>query len=337
MEFVFVLVALLLCSIVILVALVVLSAAACIFGASFSVVFRYGLWLLVLPPLFILYGWLIGRERCVVKEVEIVSPDIPAEFNGYRIVHISDLHLRSFRHRPYSLAKVVLKINECDPDAVMFTGDLVTSHPDEIAPLADMLGCIQTKDGVYSVMGNHDYCPYNRWESPAQQAEAVAAVREQERALGWTLLDNSNVTLRRGRGKISLIGVENISAMRQFSSRGDLGKAMKGADADFKILLSHDPTFWRQGVLGRTDIDLSLSGHTHNAQLKLFGWEPSRLMFKENSGLYSEQPQAGQRQHLYVNDGIGETMFPARIGVPAEVTLITLRGPVSDKRLGLPR
>lgn len=324
MEIVFILVALLICSLVVLVVVLAVSAMACVFGAPFGLVFRCGLWLLLLPPLCILYGWLIGRERCVVKEIEIASPEVPATFDGYRIVQISDLHLRSFRHRPESLERIVAKIEALHPDAVVFTGDLATSHPDEIAPLAEILRGISAPDGVYSVMGNHDYCPYNRWESASEQTAAIAGVRRWERELGWRLLDNENVKLRRGGSVVSLIGVENISAMPQFPSHGDLGRAMEGADSDFKILLSHDPTFWRQGVLGVTDIDLTLSGHTHNAQLKLLGWEPSRLFFKENSGLYSERTDVGV-QYLYVNDGLGETMFPARIGVPAEITLLTLR------------
>lgn len=324
MEAVFVLVALLFSSLVILLAVLLVSALACVFRASFAMVFRYGLWLLVLPPLCILYGWLIGRERCVVKEVEIASPELPAAFDGYRIVQISDLHLRSFQGRPRSLERMLSKIGELNPDVVMFSGDLVTSSPDEIAPLAEILCGISAPDGVYSVMGNHDYCPYNRWESASEQAAAIAGVRRWERELGWRLLDNENVKLCRCGSEISLIGVENISVMPQFPSRGDLGRALEGADTDFKILLSHDPTFWRQGVLGATGIDLTLSGHTHNAQLKLFGWEPSRLFFKENSGLYSERTDVGV-QYLYVNDGLGETMFPARIGVPAEITLLTLR------------
>lgn len=322
MEIIFVLAALLLSSIAILILLLLAAGLACIFGASFALVFRGGLWLLLLPPLCILYGWLAGRERFVVKETDIVSAEVPEGFDGFRMVQISDLHLRSFRGRRKSLERVVDKINAQRPDIVVFTGDIVTSHPDEIAPLAEILGRIASP--VYSVMGNHDYCPYNRWDSAEEQAEAVREVREWEARLGWTLLDDRNVTLERGGDEISLIGVQNISSMRQFASRGNLAKAMGGADADFKILLSHDPTFWRSGVLGATDIDLTLSGHTHNAQLKLLGWEPSRLMFRENSGLYREETASGL-QYLYVNDGLGETMFPARIGVPGEISVIRLR------------
>lgn len=322
MEIIFVLAALLISGIVILIILLLAAGLACIFGLSFALVFRRGLWLLLLPPLCILYGWLAGRERFVVKETDIVSAAVPEGFDGFRMVQISDLHLRSFSGRQKSLERVVDKINAQRPDIVVFTGDLVTSHPDEIAPLAEILGRIASP--VYSVMGNHDYCPYNRWDSAEEQAEAVREVREWEARLGWTLLDDRNVTLERGGDEISLIGVQNISSMRQFASRGNLAKAMGGADADFKILLSHDPTLWRSGVLGATDIGLTLSGHTHNAQLKLLGWEPSRLMFRENSGLYREETASGL-QYLYVNDGLGETMFPARIGVPGEISVICLR------------
>ena len=159
---------------------------------------------------------------------------------------------------------------------------------------------------------------------------AVAEVRRQEKALGWRLLDNGHLELvRSGAGEndtISVIGVENVSAMPRFESYGDLSGAMQGAGGEFKILLSHDPTYWRAGVLGRTDIDLTLSGHTHNAQFSFLGFEPSRLVFSENSGLYMEKVVSGI-QYLYINDGLGETIFPARIGVPPEITVITLRSP----------
>lgn len=166
--------------------------------------------------------------------------------------------------------------------------------------------------------------------SDSQQQAATDKVRESERRIGWNLLDNSNISLVRrspdGNSDdiLSVIGVENISAMKQFESHGDLKKAMSGAEGQFKILVSHDPTHWRVEVLGKTDIGLMLSGHTHNAQLRLLGLEPSRLVFKENSGLYTEDTVNG-RQYLYVNNGLGTGWFPARIGVKAEITVFTLR------------
>ncbi len=327
MEFIFGLTVLGFASLATVFLLLIVAGVAAAFGVSFGTVFLNGLWALAIPPAVILYGWLIGRNQVAVNHVEIVSEHVPASFDGYRIVHISDMHLRSFKSRGKALEKIVDRVNAENPDLIAFTGDLVTTHPLEISPHADVLGRFRAKDGVVSVMGNHDYCPYNDWSSEQEMLDAVDTVRVWERRLGWKLLDDTHIDIaRQGTEKvdtISVIGVENISAMRQFATHGDLQKAMEGTGGDFRILLSHDPTHWRAEVLGKTDIGLTLSGHTHNAQCRFFGLEPSRLVFRENSGLYSEKTAYG-RQYLYVNDGLGETMFPARIGVPSEITVITL-------------
>ena len=329
MEIIFVTVALLAVSAVILVILAAAAGISALAGASFHTVFVNGLWILLLPPLLILYGYVAGRNRVEVKHIRTVSEKIPESFDGYRIVQISDLHLRSFRDRPRVLSSIIDKVNAQDPDLIVFTGDLVTSHPDETAAFAGELRRLKARDGVLSVTGNHDYCPYNRWESERERAEAVERVREAEKEAGWNLLDNTHVDIVRTdsstglSGTVSVIGVENISAMPQFESHGDLDRAMEGARGAFKILLSHDPTHWRAAVLGRTDISLMLSGHTHNAQLRILGLEPGRLVFRENSGLYTARTDRGVQQ-LYVNDGLGTTLFPARIGVNAEITVFTL-------------
>lgn len=330
MEILFVAIALVFVSVIILLILLLVAGISSAFGAGFQTVFVNGLWVLLLPPVIVLAGYLFGRNSLAVNHIEVGSESVPPAFDGYRIVQISDMHLRSFRDRPEVLLKIIGRINAENPDLIVFSGDLVTTHPDEILPFVDMLGRLQAEDGVVSVMGNHDYCPYNKWESDTERMAAIDTVRCRERRLGWNLLDNAHIDLvrtdlsGRSRDTISVIGVENISAMKQFETHGDLGKAAEGAGGSFKILVSHDPTHWRAEVLGKTDIGLTLSGHTHNAQLRLFGLEPSRLVFKENSGLYTEETAFG-RQMLYVNDGLGTTLFPARIGVKAEITVFVLR------------
>ena len=330
MEILFVAIALVFVSVIILLILLLVAGISSAFGAGFQTVFVNGLWVLLLPPVIVLAGYLFGRNSLAVNHIEVGSESVPPAFDGYRIVQISDMHLRSFRDRPEVLLKIIGRINAENPDLIVFSGDLVTTHPDEILPFVDMLGRLQAEDGVVSVMGNHDYCPYNKWESDTERMAAIDTVRCRERRLGWNLLDNAHIDLvrtdlsGRSRDTISVIGVENISAMKQFETHGDLWKAAEGAGGSFKILVSHDPTHWRAEVLGKTDIGLTLSGHTHNAQLRLFGLEPSRLVFKENSGLYTEETAFG-RQMLYVNDGLGTTLFPARIGVKAEITVFVLR------------
>ena len=330
MEILFVAIALVFVSVIILLILLLVAGISSAFGAGFQTVFVNGLWVLLLPPVIVLAGYLFGRNSLAVNHIEVGSESVPPAFDGYRIVQISDMHLRSFRDRPEVLLKIIGRINAENPDLIVFSGDLVTTHPDEILPFMDMLGQLEAEDGVVSVMGNHDYCPYNKWESDTERMAAIDTVRCRERRLGWNLLDNAHIDLvrtdlsGRSRDTISVIGVENISAMKQFETHGDLGKAAEGAGGSFKILVSHDPTHWRAEVLGKTDIGLTLSGHTHNAQLRLLGLEPSRLVFKENSGLYTEETAFG-RQMLYVNDGLGTTLFPARIGVKAEITVFVLR------------
>ncbi len=216
------------------------------------------------------------------------------------------------------------KINALEPDLICFSGDLVTMASGENGPFKDILSSLMARDGVVSVMGNHDYCTYNPGKA-VDKGEEAAKVKAAEREMGWNLLDDTNVKIERGDRNISVIGVQNISASRQFQSYGSLEKAMTGADGEYKVLVSHDPTHWRQGVLGKKNIDLMLSGHTHAMQVSLFGWCPSRYMFREYRGLYSEATDFGT-QYIYVNPGLGETIFPLRIGVVPEITLLTLRG-----------
>ena len=313
-----------LAALIFLVIILLVSGICAICGiASFGFIFVRGLWSLLLIPAALLYGSLIERNIFRTKEVEIKSEKLPQEFDGYRIVQISDLHLRSFAHREKALQRCVEKINALNPDLICFTGDIVTMQSSEIEPLKDILSTLKARDGVLSILGNHDYCLYNpdRSVNPAEETDKVRAA---EAAMGWHLLDDECVNIGRGSAAISIVGVQNISASRQFQSFGNLQKALSAASGQYRILLSHDPTHWRLGVLGKEDIALMLSGHTHAMQFSLFGWCPSRYIFREYRGLYSGTTDFGA-QYLYVNPGLGETALPARIGVLPEITLLSLR------------
>ncbi|MCM1177511.1 MAG: metallophosphoesterase [Bacteroides sp.] len=321
-------------------------------GCSFRKVASTGLWLLILPPLFTIYGTFAERNIFRTVPVEIYSENIPESFDGYRIVHISDLHLSSFAGRKRQLEKAVQKINALKPDMIAMTGDLITFSPSEINGCDTILSRLSAADGVFSVLGNHDYCIYDRRSREKATPDIVRSVIAAEKAMGWNVLVNENVTIARGNGTISVIGVENTSSSPKFPSYGDLHLASSGADSRFKVLLSHDPTHWRMEVAGKSDIDLMLSGHTHDMQLSFFGWSPSSLIYDEHCGLYSYKKltdskdnilvshtnknvikenskkkgiAADKRQYLYVNIGLGETGFPARIGARPEITAITLR------------
>ena len=139
-----------------------------------------------------------------------------------------------------------------------------------------------------------------------------------EAQMGWQLLNNTHVILHQNNDSIALIGVEN-SGNPPFPNYSDLKNAMEGTDGMFKILLSHDPSHWRREVLPDTDIQLTLSGHTHAMQTEILGFSPSRFIYPEYSGLYQEG-----EQYLYVNIGLGYLMFPMRLGAWPEITLFTL-------------
>lgn len=306
--------------VMLIIAVIVAAAAgiASLFGRNFKTFFKKGLWAMVLAPLLWCYGNLIERNQYQIKEINIESENIPATFNGYKIVQISDLHLHSFKGRQKTLDKFVDAINGQDADIVVFTGDLVSYGPWELDGLDTILSKIEARDGVFSVLGNHDYSAYSNFPDSVQW-RYVDELKSRQEAMGWNLLLDENVPLIHGNDTISLIGVENISTHRAFLSFGNLEKAMQGADGKYKILLSHDPTHWELEVKDRPEIDLMLSGHTHAMQFSILGWSPSSFIFDEVAGLFQHD-----NQFLYVNIGLGETVMKARIGTKPEITVIEL-------------
>ncbi len=324
MKLIFSLILLLAITLTLILLITIVAAIRKLTGKPFWKSFKAGLWILLLPPLALLYGSFIERNQTQTNNVEIVSENVPATFDGYKIVQISDLHLLSFLGREKTLSKIVEKINSQQPDAILFTGDLVTQNSTELDSTEKILARLKAPDGVYSILGNHDYSFYNQWPSEEQRKKDADAIIQRQRAIGWNILLNENKNITRDANgqtdTISIIGVENTSSKHKFRSYGNLGKAMQGAEGKFKILLTHDPSHWRKEVLPKTNIDLTLSGHTHAMQSTFFGWSVISFVYKEYMGLYTE----GQ-QHLYVNIGLGETMFPFRVGAKPEITVITLR------------
>ena len=287
-----------------------------------------GLGIVVLFLAIMFYGYRFGRFQLRVQHSTYTSDKVPVAFDGYKIVHISDLHLSSMADSPEFLQRVIDSINAQQPDLICFTGDFVGFGVEEARPFTDMLLQLRAKDGVVSVLGNHDFALYNRRLSDAQKEEKVEQLATYQRdVLSWKLLRNQSFNIARGNDTLQIICVDNASCQGQgFQTvyRADLPKAMLLPDSlfassPFKILLSHDPSHWRAEVLPNTDIPLTLSGHTHAGQMRIFGYPLSSVMFKESEGWYEKDGQS-----LYINTGIGCTL-PVRVGVPAEITVITLK------------
>lgn len=294
-----------------------------IFRKAFLKVFKWGLLTLLIPPAIYLHGNIVGTNLINVNRVTISIDSLPPALEGYKIAQISDLHLMSMEGREKYLERLVRKINAQSPDLIVFTGDLVTESPDEIDGLDRILGGLEARYGVFSVLGNHDYCIYNREITMENRDSAVASIVRKQENMGWTVLQNQSVDFPEG---LSVIGINNTSSTRYFPAYGDLDKAMANAGGEVKVLLSHDPSYWETAIEKYPDIDLTLSGHTHAMQLSFAGISPSRLLYDRYRGLYQEETDAGTISYLYVNIGIGETLLMSRIGTPPEVTIITLTG-----------
>ncbi|MBR4118577.1 MAG: metallophosphoesterase [Bacteroidales bacterium] len=271
----------------------------------------------------LLYGMAVGRKKIVCNNVEITSKQLPVAFNNFKIVQISDLHLKSLYGDTTLITSMVEKINSLNPDIVCITGDVVTLSADELLIYKTQLSKLKAKDGVYSVLGNHDYGDYVNWKNLSEKQNNLQNLKTYQKEMGWIMLNNESNTIVRERDSIVVIGVENWGNP-PFPRYGDLNKSYHTLnDNKYKILLSHNPEHWQQ-VLDETNINLTLSGHTHAMQLKFsFGdtqYSLASLRGDWWSGLYQEGEQS-----LYVNDGIGCTLFTFRLGAYPEITLITLK------------
>ncbi len=266
------------------------------------------------------YGWKIFRNK-------LAFSNLPASFDGLKIVQISDLHLGSFNENFEPLAEAVEMINALEPDYIFFTGDLVNEKYTEAEPWIQTIQKLKAKKEKYAILGNHDYGWGDKLtpEEKAYNSTGVAKINEQ---MGFKMLLNEHRILEHEGDKIGLIGVENWGYSKEgwFPTEGDYTKATQGMDdVPFKILLSHDPTHWDHKILGKEqDVDLTLAGHTHGGQVGvsipgLFDFTVGKLFYDRYAGLYKEG-----KQHLYVNRGLGFLIFPGRVGVPPEITLHVL-------------
>lgn len=268
----------------------------------------------------LIYGCTKGFHQITVKQLTYCSDQLPDAFDGYRIVHFSDAHVGTYsgRHAPL-LERAVDSINAQGADLIVFTGDLQNRMPSEILPHQATLSRLHAKDGVISVMGNHDYPHYITAEDK-QKKSNLEVTKRLQRNMGWTLLLNSHIALHRDADSIIVAGMENDGTGRPFPSYGDIKKTMRGIQqGQFTLMLQHDPSSWRRTILPQSSAQLTLSGHTHATQFSLFGWSPASLIYKEWGGMYYEG-----RRAIHVSTGLGG-FIPFRFGVPGEITVITLK------------
>ncbi len=284
---------------------------------------QIGMGVAAIPFLSMLYGITKGKYNYKVKTLKIKFKNLPKSFNRFKVVHISDIHAGSFDSLE-DVQRGISLINKQNADIICFTGDLVNNDSREIEPFIDSFKTLKSKHGAFSTLGNHDYGDYKKWPSTKAKEDNLNLLFKHHNTVGFRLLNNDSFHVTKGRDKIAIVGVENWGKP-PFPQRGNLDKSLeKVSDTDFKILLSHDPTHWDYKVLKHnTNIDLTLSGHTHGMQFGVeipgFKWSPIKYFYPRWAGLYKQASQ-----YLYVNRGFGFLGFPGRVGIWPEITVIEL-------------
>lgn len=272
------------------------------------------------------HGAFVNPKNPQVRSVEVPVSNLPASFNGFKIVQLSDIHLGSWASNHSYLEPVIKLVNEQDADIIVFTGDMVNNYQEEMRGWAPLFQQLKSRVGNYAILGNHDYGDYSSWDTPEHKTANLDSVKYRLKEFGFRLLLNEKVDLLRDTDTLELLGVENWGKP-PFPKYGNLSKTLENTrSGQPKILLSHDPSHWRGEILRHPEIALTLSGHTHAAQLA-FNWygkkvSPSSWMYKEWDGIYQEN-----NQFLYINRGLGFIGIPVRIGISRpEITVLTLTG-----------
>ncbi len=291
---------------------------------------QIALGLAAIPFTSLLYGMYRGKYRFRVLDYVLHFEDLPEAFDGYKVTQISDIHSGSFDNRK-KIEYGINLINEQESDVIMFTGDMVNNKASEMEPWKDLFGTLKAKDGVYSVLGNHDYGDYVRWNSESEKLRNLEDLKALQKDMGYDLLLNESRFIEKNGQRIAIMGVENWGK-GGFKKAGDLKKTKTNVLAsDFKILMSHDPSHWEAEVL-KDDyhFHLTLSGHTHGMQFGIeipgwVKWSPVKWRYKQWAGIYEELGQ-----YINVNRGFGYLGYPGRVGIWPEITVITLKKGIKE-------
>nr|WP_315454165.1 metallophosphoesterase [uncultured Prevotella sp.] len=265
-----------------------------------------------------IYGLTYGVSNIQVKHVDLYFKDLPKSFDGYRIVHVSDLHLGTFNGWRSKILKAEMdSIEKQKANLICFTGDLQNIRPEEVEKMASLIR--QPMKGTISVLGNHDYTEYIKGDAKEKAAEEVRLINAEEKILKWTLLRNQNTEIiSPAKESIYVCGTEN-DGRPPFPNYSNYRKAMQGIRPNsFVIMLQHDPSAWKRSILAKTTAQLTLSGHTHGGQMQIFGWRPTSIRQQEDYGLYEQKGR-----YLYITAGLGG-LVPFRLNMPNEIAVITL-------------
>ena len=274
--------------------------------------------------LIIANGASFGRFNVKTDNTEINIEGLHKDLDGLKIAQISDMHLASFYSNKKKLSEFMDKINSLNPDLLINTGDFVSYGWREFDNFDTILSKANSKYENIAILGNHDFGTYHPYFTETDIRNNILKINQKIRSSGYLILNDENTIVNVGNAKIGVIGV--IAMGRHANIHyGNIDSALKGLDTvDLKIALTHDPNHFAIAIEEKTDIDITLSGHTHGMQMgimtKNFKWSPSKYFYPHWNGLY-----VSGKQYHYVNRGLGTLAIPFRIWMPPEITLITLK------------
>ena len=295
---------------------------------------KVGIGFAVVIVILLAYGMTAGFRPLVVRQVEFASADLPAAFDGYRIVQFSDVHVGTMTgSRQEMVQELIDSINGQAADMIVFTGDMQNIRPEELIPPMMSFRQLYARDGVYAIMGNHDYDVYQDCDDK-ERACNCQLTKDIISKMGFDLLLNEHRIIHRDADSIVLAGMENWGMSKRAPKEGDVAKTLTGLNLSsqslthlgevgggfpFVVMLQHDPSCWREKILPECNAQLTLSGHTHGGQFSIFGWSPVALVYQDWAGMTYEGSRA-----IYVSTGAG-ALIPFRLNQPREIVVITLR------------
>jgi predicted MPP superfamily phosphohydrolase len=279
------------------------------------------LWIVIF--IGVVSGSIVGKFHFTTENVTIKVKGLKSDLDGLIIVQISDVHLSTFYKHKDALKEVMERINSYHPDIIINSGDFIEYGYREFERSDTIFSIAHGKYGSFAVLGNHDIGTYYPGYKSADIDTNIKHMSDLITASGYRLLKDENIVVKIGSARLGIAGTVTRGRF-PVMKHGDLAKAIAGLDsADFKILISHDPNHWKEEVTGKTNIDLTLSGHTHGMQMgiitKKIRWSPSEYFYHQWNGLYTSG-----NQFLYVNRGLGVIVIPFRIFMPPEITVIKL-------------
>lgn len=273
-------------------------------------------------------GNLIYSNKITIKNYILKYENLPNSFDGFTIAHISDLHLGSFVS-DNKLKKTTSKINNLNPDAIIFTGDLVNSSTKEIKPIHKE--CLKNMKAPIklAILGNHDYHDFHKfshyWGKDKLQpnmklADSISSILKE---CGFTVLRDSLYFVAKNHDTIVFIGLNNYGKP-PFTVYGNIYKVIDQIPNNlFSIVLIHDPFYWSEGLFD--DIPLTLSGHTHGGQFGFFINSKLRLSFASINGKSGGLYKNDKNNKIIINAGLGHVAINFRFGFSSQICHIKLQ------------